>query len=205
MCLIMLFSTIFSISDAFSPLLTSSTNRSNRKVLPSTSVTSTKLNYSSAAAGPPPVAAGAPNSIFRNKMREILKEKPKGPTKVPEFITQVSTMQEFRQEVINEKDKVVVVRFYAPWCRACKAVAPLFYRYARQNSSNIKFVEVPVTKENAYLHQGLGVPSLPYGHIYHPTKGLVEELKLNKQEFKEFTSQVARYEASCAVSPSLLP
>jgi hypothetical protein len=51
---------------------------------------------------------------------------------------------------------------------------------------DVIFVDVPVTNENANLHQGLGVPSLPFGHIYHPAAGLVEELRLTRKLFPEF-------------------
>lgn len=56
-------------------------------------------------------------------------------------------------------------------------------------------MEVPLTKENAYLHEGLGIPSLPYGHIYHPEAGLVEELKMKKKdgEFDNFARTLSTY------------
>ena len=64
----------------------------------------------------------------------------------------------------------------------------------------VQFVECPVTKENAVLHQGLGVPSLPYGHIYHPTAGLVEEVKINKNVFATFECMLESYvRGSCPV------
>jgi thiol-disulfide isomerase/thioredoxin len=74
--------------------------------------------------------------------------------------------------------------------QACKAVAPLFYRLAGQHR-DIVFVDVPVTQDNAVIHQGLGVPSLPFGHVYHPSQGLVEELKLTRKDFHEFEHALA--------------
>jgi hypothetical protein len=63
---------------------------------------------------------------------------------------------------------------------------------------DVKFVDVPVTNDNANLHQGLGVPSLPFGHIYHPSAGLVEELKLTRKFFPEYeTSLHSYYVGSC--------
>lgn len=59
--------------------------------------------------------------------------------------------------------------------------------------TNVVFVEVPVTDENATLHQGLGVPSLPYGHIYHPTGGLVEELGIARKAISEFGHKLQTY------------
>ena len=71
-------------------------------------------------------------------------------------------------------------------------MAPYFYKLA-QTYKGIQFVEVPVTDKNANLHQGLGVPSLPYGHIYHPEGGLMEELKINRKHFVKFAKVVNSY------------
>jgi len=108
-------------------------------------------------------------------------------------ITQVIDIQGYKDVVVDEPDRMVVVRFYAPWCRSCKAVEPKFRQLANRYSPEVKFVEVPLTKENAYLHEGLGVPSVPFGHIYHPDVGLVEEMKMNKRDFKEFKKVFENY------------
>ena len=63
---------------------------------------------------------------------------------------------------------------------------------------DVKFVDVPVTNDNANLHQGLGVSSLPFGHIYHPSAGLVEELKLTRKFFPEYEQSLhSYYTGSC--------
>jgi hypothetical protein len=65
---------------------------------------------------------------------------------------------------------------------------------------NVVFVDVPVTNDNANLHQGLGVPSLPFGHIYHPSAGLVEELKLTRKFFPEYEQSLhSYYTGSCDI------
>ena len=78
----------------------------------------------------------------------------------------------------------------------------------------MKFVEVPLTKENAYLHKGLGVESLPFAHIYYNDNHidnsgtenstsscrLVEELKIKKTRFSEFKRVIRSYvEKECDV------
>lgn len=64
----------------------------------------------------------------------------------------------------------------------------------------ITFVEVPVTNENANLHQGLEVPSLPYGHVYYPEAGLVEELKISKKYFPNLVKMVRWYDTgACGI------
>ncbi|KAL7430697.1 hypothetical protein ACHAXH_004417 [Discostella pseudostelligera] len=89
--------------------------------------------------------------------------------------------------------KIVVVRFFATWCKACKAIQPSYHRLATLYP-NMIFLEVPVTNDNANLHQGLEVPSLPYGHIYHPTSGLVEEMKISRKYFHNLVRMVKWYD-----------
>ena len=60
---------------------------------------------------------------------------------------------------------------------------------------DVVFVDVPVTQDNAVIHQGLGVPSLPFGHIYHPQAGLVEELKLTRKDIQDFEEAMVRIKA----------
>ena len=116
-------------------------------------------------------------------------------TKTKENIVQtVTTLEEYKEVVADEKDKLVVVRFFASWCKACQAIKPEYYRLSKQlQDENVKFVEVPLTKTNAFLHQGLGVPSIPYGHIYHPEAGLLEEQSVSKKNFKSFKAKLNSY------------
>mmetsp|Transcript_6966 Transcript_6966/g.15933 ORF Transcript_6966/g.15933 Transcript_6966/m.15933 type:complete len:95 (-) Transcript_6966:148-432(-) len=64
--------------------------------------------------------------------------------------------------------------------------------------SKVLFVEVPVNENNAALHQGLGVQSLPFGHIYTPEGGLVEELRIARPYFPDFARKLMTYiKGSC--------
>ena len=106
----------------------------------------------------------------------------------------VDTLEDYKRVVVDEKDNIVVVRFFAPWCKSCKASMPLFKKMVAEHaSSSVKFVEVPLTKDTAYIHEGLGVPSVPFGHVYYPNVGLVEEKKINKKVFKEFRDALDSY------------
>lgn len=89
-------------------------------------------------------------------------------------------------------DLTLLLLFFLSNDQACKAVAPHFYRLAQQNP-DIIFVDVPVTPKNQALHQGLGIPSLPYGHIYHPKGGLVEEDKLTRSHISSFKKKLSSY------------
>ena len=115
------------------------------------------------------------------------------------LIEEVSTLMEFKKAIVDESDSLTVVRFYAPWCRACRAMAPGFFGMAKKHPK-IKFVQVAVTDENVNLHQGLGVPSIPYVHLYHPQGGLVEEQKLTRKHLSGFNKILQDYEnLSCSL------
>jgi len=88
----------------------------------------------------------------------------------------IENVNDYKKIVADEETKLVVVRFFAPWCRACKAVAPIFHRMAKQSPGTV-FVDFLITEENS---KGLGVECVPFCHIYHPTAGLVEELRFIK-------------------------
>ena len=71
---------------------------------------------------------------------------------------------------------------------------------------DVLFVDVPVTPENANLHQGLEVPSLPFAHIYHPDGGLVEEMKLSRKYFATFAKTLKSYvDRQCDVEDDKSP
>ena len=119
----------------------------------------------------------------------------------PSNVIEVTSLEDYKKVVADETDKIVAVRFYAPWCRACKAAAPSFYRIARDLEEKVKFVDVPVTKESTKIHQGLGVPSIPFAHIYHPHAGLVEEFRISRRHFTQFENALKSYVSeSCDVS-----
>jgi len=112
----------------------------------------------------------------------------------PNKIIEVVDIHQYKREVADVHDQLVCVRFYAPWCKSCKAIESHFRRLPQTfQGYPIKFVECPVTKDNAYLHKGLGIPSLPFAHIYHPQAGLVEERKINKTVFEDFRKVLWTY------------
>lgn len=166
--------------------------------------TTSKSAYAGALAAPAPT----PRQSFEDRMRDIVfgkktekKQKKyndiksmtrRHKMKLPQNVQVIESLNEYKKVVADEKQKMVIVRFYAPWCRACKAVAPAFYHMAKGNPNAI-FVDVPVTEENSNLHQGLGVDRLPFCHIYHPKAGLVEELRFTRQHFREVSKIFKSY------------
>lgn len=159
----------------------------------------------------------SPLDRVNNKKRKMSNQRPKN-------VQIIETLQDYKKVVGEEDTKLVVVRFFATWCKvstsilfsflkvfsfhrlifrltilkilskiqSCRAMAPGFYRMANLYP-NVLFIEVPVTTKNADLHQGLEVPSVPFGHIYHPQAGLVEEMKISKKFFSKFEDTAMTY------------
>ena len=116
--------------------------------------------------------------------------KRKSPEQDSRILT-IDTLAEYKAQVVNQST-LVVVRFYAPWCKSCKASFPLL-KQLMSKYPEVKYVQVPLTKETAYIHEGLGVKSVPFAHIYHPEGGLVEEKKINKRVFGDFAKALGWY------------
>jgi len=135
------------------------------------------------------------------------KKKSKQTITIPN-VTMIDNIMDYKSIVVDEEKSIVVVRFFASWCRSCRASESLFKnmvsRYSPSSASStdgerpVKFVMVQLTKDTAYLQEGLGVPSIPYAHVYHPEGGLVEESKFSKGYYADFTRVLESYIAgSC--------
>jgi len=134
----------------------------------------------------PSSTANEPSS-FRRRMLDRFQKTARPNIKKqgrPSFhlVQEVTSLEEFKEVVEKHSpEQLVVVWFYAPWCRACKATARGVFALSKNFHPSVKFVQVPVTPQNTNLHQGLGVPCVPFGQVYHPTVGLVEERKFSRR------------------------
>jgi thiol-disulfide isomerase/thioredoxin len=136
---------------------------------------------------------------LQSKMRSIVAQRTRQrrETRRPPNVKSAISLEEFAT-VIDEgrrEGRLVVVRFHATWCKTCHAIRPSFDKAASSNPEII-FVDVPVLESNSNLHQGLGVESIPFGHIYHPEEGLVEERKLSRKTFSEFEGLMKMHSSS---------
>eukprot|EP00563_Minutocellus_polymorphus_P003725 CAMPEP_0181031062 /NCGR_PEP_ID=MMETSP1070-20121207/6041_1 /TAXON_ID=265543 /ORGANISM="Minutocellus polymorphus, Strain NH13" /LENGTH=249 /DNA_ID=CAMNT_0023108433 /DNA_START=127 /DNA_END=876 /DNA_ORIENTATION=+ len=174
----------------------------NSQIVPSTPATirmSLYVDDETAGVAPPaakPASANPAENTFERRMRNrYLKtsqpRQPKPKQQLPDNVRHVESLSDYRSIIAQSGDRTVVVRFYAKWCKICKSLAPAYYKLARLNPT-VTFLDVPVLETNAALHQGLGIPSVPYAYVYY--KGvLVEEMKMSRQRFPAFVSKVKMY------------
>lgn len=67
--------------------------------------------------------------------------------------------KEFQNEVLNEKNKLVFVDFYADWCGPCRLTSPLVEELANE-LPNVKFIKINVD-ENSELASRYSIFSIP--------------------------------------------
>lgn len=139
-----------------------------------------------AASGP----ALSRRKSFEERMRSAVFRKP-APVQNP--IPQVRSMQDFRTKVAEESEKLVVARFYAHFCKSCAKVGPYYQRLAREFSPDVVFVDIPLEEGTSALHQALGVTQVPRAHLYHPERGLVEDVKFTRSDVHSFRDILQKY------------
>lgn len=95
---------------------------------------------------------------------------------------------DFKSEVLEEKEKLVVVDFYADWCGPCRIMAPVFEELS-QEMSKVKFVKINVD-ENSSLASSYSVFSIPTFLIFNKGK-VVGQLvgAISKERMKEEINQ----------------
>ena len=77
------------------------------------------------------------------------------------FGREVNSLQEF-QQIINDDSKPTIIKFYAPWCSACKAMKPVFDAGAEQYKDKALFLSIDVTKkEFSQLGDTFGIQGVP--------------------------------------------
>jgi len=88
----------------------------------------------------------------------------------------ISNKEQHINFVEANSDKLIVVKFYAPWCRACKGLEPKYLKMVH----DIKYADIPLVwadlsiQHNKEYVKELGVLALPSIQITAGSDGLVE-------------------------------
>ncbi|KAL7504344.1 hypothetical protein ACHAXN_002250 [Cyclotella atomus] len=101
---------------------------------------------------------------------------PAFPVQNKEGIWEIENQDQHNAWLAANPDKLMVIKFYAPWCRACKAVEPKFIQISKDEKYDnipIIFGQLSVQHNKAYVKQ-LGILALPSIQIYAGSEGLVE-------------------------------
>jgi protein disulfide-isomerase A1 len=74
----------------------------------------------------------------------------------------------FKEMIMND-DKDVFVKYYAPWCGHCKALAPIFVELAEslKHNPNLRIAEIDATKNDI---EGVRITAYPTLYLYQAGK-----------------------------------
>lgn len=99
-------------------------------------------------------------------------------------IYQIANSEEHGDLLSAFKDKIVVLKLFAPWCRACKGLAPKFIMLSKDKKLQnvpVVFAEMSIVGNKEFL-KGLGVLALPSVQFYCKTQ-IVENFPCGPSKF----------------------
>jgi len=108
-----------------------------------------------------------------------------------EPVVSLSGVADYNNALACSKDRVVVIKFYAPWCRSCKAMEPKVKRLAREFPQML-FCELDF-QQNQDLCRDIGVKSIPAFHFYHSDNGRVEDFTAGPARAAILRQKVEKY------------
>ena len=77
-------------------------------------------------------------------------------------IINVKGVEEFTQAIENNKDKLIIADFWAPWCGPCRMLAPTLEKLAEEYADKIAVIKANVDEmENQPLAMQFQVSSIP--------------------------------------------
>ena len=82
-------------------------------------------------------------------------------------------------------DRLVAVKFYASWCRACKSIAPRFERLAKEFAGDeVQFFEIEFAA-NKELCRRLNIKKLPCVQYFRGSLGRVDTVMCGPSKFPD--------------------
>ncbi|AWO97470.1 Thioredoxin isoform 2 [Scophthalmus maximus] len=83
------------------------------------------------------------------------------------MVTEVESMDQFKKELKDAGDKLVVVDFTASWCGPCKMISP-YYKQLSESAefSDVVFLLVDVDEAARDVAQSCGISAMPTFQFY---------------------------------------
>ncbi len=95
----------------------------------------------------------------------------------------------------QNSDQITIIKFFAPWCRACKGLEPKYIQIAKDPKYSklpLKFAQFSVQHNKEYV-KSLGILALPSVHIYASSdEGLVENFPCGPSKVPILKKKIAQ-------------
>lgn len=108
-------------------------------------------------------------------------------------IYKIANKEEYLSFLNANIDKIIVIKFFAPWCRACKGLEPKFIQVSkdeRYKNLPLIFAEFSVQHNRDYV-KALGVLALPNVLIYAGPDGLVDNFPCGPSKLPILKKKIA--------------
>jgi len=131
------------------------------------------------------------------EMKNSLEEK-NGTSEMPKQdangIYDLNTKEDHLALLAAHPGKIIIMKFYAPWCRACKGLEPKFIQISKDTKYDklpLLFAQMSVQHNKAYI-KSIGILALPSVHIYSGTEGLVENFPCGPSKLPVLKKKIAQ-------------
>lgn len=115
----------------------------------------------------------------------------------PKGVYQIRSEAQYNNFIEAHPDKLVVIKFYATYCQACRILEPKFIAVKRDSQLEnmpIVWAEFPAQRNNRDLFQKqLRVLTLPTIHFYDGSRGLVENFSCGPAKIPLLKQKLARF------------
>ncbi|MDZ7798938.1 MAG: thioredoxin [Patescibacteria group bacterium] len=89
--------------------------------------------------------------------------------------------QNFEEEVLKEKDKPVLVDFWAQWCGPCKMQGPILEEMAEEIKDKAKITKIEIDK-NPKIAEKFQIKSIPTLIIFKEGEAVWQGVGLQQKE-----------------------
>eukprot|EP00904_Undaria_pinnatifida_P001857 jgi/Undpi1/11672/HiC_scaffold_36.g13967.m1 len=116
-------------------------------------------------------------------------------------VQRIRSNADYLEALRGNERSLVVIKFFAPWCRSCKAMDVKYRKLAAQNQ-NVKFFEIDVN-ESPELKKALGVRSVPTVKLHAGSLGQVANFTCGPRKVPELERKIGLCENVPALAARL--
>jgi len=113
----------------------------------------------------------------------------------------VKTEAHFRSLLMQAQSKLVVVDYYADWCRPCKVIAPMVISLAKTHAATTVFLKVNVDECKMFA-QNQGIKRMPTFQFFRNGRKIDEVMGADLNAVR---SRISRHSRPVKVAPKVKP
>lgn len=116
-------------------------------------------------------------------------------------ITPLVSIEDYNRHILsNDSTGLKLIRFSAPWCQVCRTTNVAYDRMASKlaKGGDVQFYSVLIDSNKPedtknLLKDHLEVQAVPTGVLYHPSRGIVGKVNLNRGNMSELKKRLDGY------------